>query len=1305
MAEVGVALLSASLNVLFESMASREVVDFIRGGNSVSDGLLDKLKITLRSVNSVLEDAEEKQFTKPAVRDWLDDLKDVVYDAEGILDEIATKALRRKLDAEIYITTGKVRNYISTFLTRKIEPKIKKIHDKLEFLAKQKDLIGLQEGAARNQSERLPTTSFVEPSCIFGRDNDKEAIINLLLSGDTRADDQKRVIAVVGMGGIGKTTLAQLVYNDRRVKEHFELAAWFCVSDEFVAFQLMKSMIGAITSSPCNIEDPNLLQVTLQKKLTGKKFLLVLDDVWTEKRIHQEFLTELLQYGAEGSKIIITTRNESVARAMHASASHPLKELPDGDCWSLFAKHALCDGSFDAHPKLEEIGRQLVKKCKGLPLAIKAIGALLWSKLEVDEWNKILRSELWDLPIGETNILPALGLSYKFLSSHLKRCFAYCSIFPKDYAFRKDHVILLWLAEGFLEQSRNETMEEVGDRYFFALVSRSLFQQQSGNKQRFIMHDLVNGLAKYVAGQFSFTIEGDSSDEIVNATRHSSYYGARFNTSNQIQEALHKTKQLRTFLALDWDVNLDKKLIHNLLPTLKCLRVFSLSYCRGVTELPNSISKIEHLRYLNLSFTRIRRLPNSICNLCNLQTLILRHTWVVALPRDMWKLVNLRHLDFIGTPIKEMPKQLGALKSLHTLTAFIASKGSGSGIQELGKLANLQGTLSILELQNVVSAEDALNARLEDKDHLKKLVLEWKADRSISKSERAIFDNLRPHSNLRSLTINHYGGKSFPNWVGHHSFSNLVSLYFYKCKYCCSLPPVGQLPSLQELTIVGFDGVLSVGPEFYGSTGSSSMKPFGALKVLRFEQMLNWKKWANLGEENVEAFPHLEELYIENCPKLTGWLPVHNPSLARLKIIECWQLVASLPMGLVVSLPRAPAICELVVVNGEKHLLVEKLQSGMQRLEIKGFHELESLERMMDSNTCIEELEVRDCSELMSLSSSSLPSILKSLRITNCGKLELSMDVNYSSLETLWLSDSCDSLTSLPLDLFPKLKYIHIDGCSNLESLSVPEQHDCDLVTSKIELSSCPNFLSFPKGGLRAPNLTSLSIEDCDSLRSLPDKMHQLLLSLKILDISGCPVMEFFPEGGWPSNVTEIYIAGCDKLIANWMGWGLQNCLSLLELSIVSSKDVESFPKVGLLPTSLIGLEISDFPYLSSLDQNGLQHLTSLEELEIYQCPKLRCMPEEGLPASLSNLRICHCPSLKYMPEGALPISLSLLFIDSCPELEDMPKLPPSLAVLEIERCPVLKKQYQSKKGEAWDKVAHVQRIVIDGDLIQMPEV
>jgi hypothetical protein len=1226
------AVLSAFLQALFDGMASQEFKDFFRN-RKLNEGVIEKLKIALLSAHKLREDAQKKQLTDPSVGEWLHKLKDAVYDAEDVLDEIATEALQRKLDVEFQTTAYKVRNSISTFFShfvKEIEPKIEKLVDRLEYLAKQKDVLRLTESVGEESSKRSHMTSLVEESCIFGRDGDKEKIISLLLSNDASGNENLCVIPIVGMGGIGKTTLAQLVYNDERVKEHFKVQAWVCVSDEFDVLKLTKTILEEVDSST-NVDSKNLnlLQHALNKKLMGNKFLLVLDDVWNENCADWEVLSNPFKSVAPGSMVIVTTRNDSVASIMRTAPTHRLNTLLEDDCWSLFAKHAFYDDNSDArHPELEVIGRKIVKKCQGLPLAAKTIGGFLRCKLDVDEWERILKSELWDSPTTiKTNILPALSLSYTYLPSHLKQCFAYCSIFPKDYVLNKYELVSLWMAEGFLKETKDKRMEEVGEDYLKDLTSRALLEQSSGNKSSFVMHDLVNDLAKYVSGQFTFKLGVDNSHEIVNQTRHLSYIREPFNNFKKF-EALYVARRLRTFFALNFqlppsDLYLTKSVPLDLLPNLRCLRVLSLSHYRNMTELPKSIGKIKHLRYLDLSSTPIKRLPNSICKLCNLQTLNLSGCKDLAsLPRDMQKLINLRHLDISGTAIKKMPMQLSSLKCLQTLTKFIIGKHSGACIEELGKLANLRGRLSVSELQNILSHSKALKACLNDRKYLEELVLKWNAlDNNISECQRSVLDNLRPHCNLKRLTIKNYGAESLPDWVGHHSFSNLVSLCLKNCKHCFNLPPLGQLPSLQDLSIIGFEGVIKVSCEFYG-INSSLVKPFGALKVIRFQQMLKWEEWSFFDAENKGgAFSQLEELYIVDCPKLTKRLPVHLPSLAKLEICGCPQLVD--------SFPKAPTVRKLQLAHCDEVLLRE-LPAGLQKLNIEGFSELESLPQGLVNSG----------------------ENLQKLTISRCMKLELTAQLNFSSLERLLLG-GCDSFKSFPLDLFPKLNEIQIVGCKNMESFTVSEQHGCDLVTLEIAIRDCPKFVSFPKGGIRAPKLRKFDVFGCTSLKSLPEKMHILLPSLIGFGIFGCPEVESFPEGGFPSNVKLIYICNCEKLFAGRMRWGLQKLPSVTVMRIIGNlEDVKSFPEPELLPSCLIHLCINGFQNMKSLDYKELQHLTSLEELWIDNCPKLKYMPKEGLPASLS--------------------------------------------IIKIDRCPLMKKQWHSKRRKEWRKIPNVDHILID---------
>ncbi|KAJ1432397.1 P-loop containing nucleoside triphosphate hydrolase [Sesbania bispinosa] len=1001
-------LMGAVFNVLLDRIASSEIVNFFK--KKKNDKLLKRLKIILLSVHAVLNDAEEKQMKNEAVKEWLEELKDVAFDADDLLDEIYTG---EKIKAKEVNT---LHSTLMNVYDNELEQKIEDVHERLEFIINQKEVLDLRVGKEVKMAHKTPTSSLIEERDVYGRDNDKETLVNLLLTHD--ADDEKiGVIPIVGMGGIGKTTLAQLVYNDHRRN--------------------------------------------LKMYLLKKKFLFVFDDVWNENYDNwDKFRSPFKHAGANGSKIVVTTRSGYVASIMQTIPPYNLSELSNEDCWDLFSKHAFDYGDSNVHQSVEKVGREIVRKCKGLPLAVKTLAGLLRSKSDMQEWYKVLNSEIWDLQDHESNILPALRLSYHYLPSHLKRCFAYCAIFPKDYEFEKENLILLWMAEGLLQQSkRHRRIEEVGNEYFCELVSRSFFQQSRRGKSCFLMHHLINDLAQFVSGTFSVKMEGNNSNEIEERTRHLSHIIAHSSSYVNLKD-VSKANHLRTFLqirTIGTSIDLFNNMPNDLLTKLRYLRVLSLVGAYFYS-LPDSIGELKHLRYLEVFDTEIIRLPESICSLYNLQTLKLVGCYkLMELPTDIHKLVNLRYLDIRGTCLKWMPLQISELKSLQKLSDFFVEEDYGSSIGELGELSNLHGALFIHYIENVVNHKDSEKAKLKEKDGLEKLSLDWggNGDTENTKHEKAILDSLQPHTNLKELDIYEYPGTEFPNWLGDYSFCNLVSLQLKGCKYCYKLPPLGQLPMLKELQIIKFEGLVNVGSEFYGNrTSVADERYFPALEILRIECMSSWEKWCSDAENaGSRAFCHLRELYIESCPKLTGDLPCNLPSLTLLVIRDCKRLLC--------SLPKAP--------------------------------------------------------------------LLRVLNIQNCEKLEFPVHAPWyhQSLTSLYLHDSCDSLMFLPLDLFPNLKSLDIWGCKNLEALTVSESDSTPQNLKSLHslcIRHCPNFISFPKGGFEAPMLTLLTINYCEKLNSLPEKMHDLMPSLKELQLRGCPQIE-------SSTMRPLRIRICNKLM------------------------------------------------------------------------------------------------------------------------------------------------------------------------------
>ncbi|CAN6692936.1 unnamed protein product [Malus baccata var. baccata] len=1245
LALVGGAALSGFFQQVFVKLDSQEVKNFIRGKKQ-TDGLLKKLRIELMSVNAVYDDAEQKQLRNPHVRLWLHELKEAVLDAEDLLDEIKTEVLRRKIEAEFGSSTSKVQDLISASLhafDESVDTKIREILETLSFNSKQKDAFGLKERCSHRISQTLPSTSLVEGSDVYGRDHEKETIIQLLLSDDVSCN-KIGVIPIVGMGGIGKTTLAQLLYNDDRVKQHFNARAWVCVSDEFDVVKITQTIYASVTKQTSDTTDLNQLQVKLKDALAGKKFLFVLDDVWNENYNIWDSLKRPFESGAHGSKIIVTARNDGVASTMGTLQTHYLKHLLEEECWFLFSKHAFKDASVD--PNLEEIGKKIVSKCKGLPLAAKSLGGLLRSESNVEEWENVLKSDIWELSEAKIDILPALWLSYQYLSPVLKRCFAYCSIFPKDYVFDKSKLILLWMAEDLLQPQKKTRLEDVGEKYFDDLISRSFFQYSSYSNHCFIMHDLMHDLATYVYGEFCIRLEDpDFSLDVVSKGRHFSYMQYSSNVDYERFDTIYEAKYMRTFI-LDRlysspNVRLD------LLLKLQHLRVLKLQ--GDISELPDLISNLKHLRYLDLCNTPIQKLPDTVCSLCNLQTLLVSGcAYLAELPTDLRRLINLRHLDFRGTKIKKMPPHMGKLKDLQTFGGeFVLSKDAGGYIDELKGFQHLSGNLHISGLQNIKHAEDALEAKLRDKK-LSEIHLKWEGDTTDSQNDSRVLGNLQPNTNLKVLAIKGYGGIKFPGWLGDESFSNLITLRLENCGYCFSLPALGRLTSLKRLEIDGLNGVELVGSEFYGSA-------FKSLEFLSFCSMREWQEWCFPGGEEEEGghFPNLCKLSLKNCPKLTGKLPLYYfPRLERLILQQ-------------VNIESLACSQECNKFNIELPSL-QYLSIGWCK-EFKSFPE----ESKFPS---LQYLSIEWCKEFKSFPEESKFPSLKNLKIWECPEFvgfPHGGGLHSPNLKKMEIN-RWKKFRSLPEEMhasLPSLQSLTIQGSKEFKSF--PEESKFPSLKN-LEIRECPEFVGFPHGGgLQAPNLKKMEINRCKKFRSLPEEMHASLPSLQSLTIHGSKEFKSFPEESKFPSLDYLEIMDCPEFrsLPEEMHASLP---SLQSLTIQGSKEFKSFPEESKFP-SLDYLEILDCPEFRSLPEEMHASLPSLQSLTIQGCKEFKSFPEESKFPSLDYLEILDCPEFRSLPEemhASLP-SLQSLTIQGSKELESFPEggLPSKLRSLSIRRC------------------------------------
>ncbi|GKV33020.1 hypothetical protein SLEP1_g41576 [Rubroshorea leprosula] len=795
---------------------------------------IKRLENNLESIQALLDDAEERQMKEKNITIWLGRLKEVCYDMEDVLDEWNTALLKLQVgeadQKNFSLFKGKVcRPFFSCFRCGQVVQrhdialKIKDINERLDEIAKGKDRYQLTARDVR-QPIRAESTSFTEVSKLQGRDEVKKNLIDSLLCGNSdEIESDVKMISIVGMGGIGKTALAQLVYNDEAVVAHFDKKIWVCVSEVFDRSRIAKAIIMGL-AEPDHASARNLDSLTLQillerirENIKGKKVLLVLDDVWTDDSESWESFNQAFKPAAPGSRVLVTTRKDTVVKTMKSSPDvFPLEQLSEDVCWKILCQEAFVGRGDEQCKNLEGIGKNIAKKCSGLPLAAKTLGSMLRSKKTREEWTNILNSEMWELDL-EAVFAPLL-LSYFDLPSAVRRCFLYCSTFRKGVEIERDDLIYQWMAQGYLNSSQNRGLEITGVEYFECLAARSFFQDlethEDGSIRACKIHDIVLDFARFLMGNEFVVKEVHPHDEnsgielFPEKTHHlllvlaenacfptplvgaeklrslsifKSDYSEEDETSNDHSEEDEtgndhseedETGNDHSKEDETRNDHAEEDEIGNLLIQLKHLR--SLIFCGGnINGFPEEVGKLMHLKLLDLSDSKLKRLPEAICGLLNLQSLFLRCCYSLeALPDKIEKLVNLRHLDTCGSGCSTYyPKGIGRLTSLRTLLGIVVSCDHNDDKKfSLGDLENLcqLRSLALVVRAPQIDANEARRAKLRSKIHLKHIELAgpWSSDETKT-------DNVSKVLNAPSQTnvITDWERPEFFRHVGAHALA------------------------------------------------------------------------------------------------------------------------------------------------------------------------------------------------------------------------------------------------------------------------------------------------------------------------------------------------------------------------------------------------------------------------------------------------------------------------------------------------------------------------------------------------------
>nr|GMC90905.1 disease resistance protein RPM1-like [Ipomoea batatas] len=851
MADAAVTFVLNQLSVLI-----REEYSLLGG---IGDDAQD-VKTAFDRLTAVLRVADETEEIDPQVKAWVKIVRELAYDAEDVLDEFLFRFGGGRSSVGFY---AKIKNIYTSVKNlrgrRRLGLQLRRIKARVNNISQEQPrLLTTSPHTVHSYNkwwyDSRGDALLLEESDLVGIENPKHFLVNLLLA----VDDDLRIHSVVGMGGLGKTTLVKRAYDDAKVMNHFQYRVWITISETFKIEELLKDAIKQLVEQtkqkpPQDFEamDSNKLKEFIKNILLGQRYIIVLDDIWDINA------WMAIKYSfprwSFGSRIVITTRNSeigaSTSRETHGGIVYPLEPLSYEDSWTLFCKKTFLGGSCPPH--LVSIAENILKRCDGLPLAIVVIARVLATKSgSIEEWERFQQSLNIQMESNDRmkSMKNLLSLSYYDLPYYLKYCFLYLSIFPEDVIINKNIVIRLWIAEGFIRENNQQVKEEVAEAYLNELLHRNLIilaeKGRDGRMRGFQVHDILREviLSKSVEQNFTIIATGQNRKPS-NKFRRLAIH--RFDdyilecTSSKIH-----LRSLQLFGPLSSSTvmsSLPKMLTAKYIP----LKVLDLRDAK-LQKIPEEVFNLFQLKYLSLRRTKLRSVSKSIGRLQNLETLDLKQTDVIELPKEILKLCKLRHLllyryqdewsnPWISMQSFNTPK-IGELLSLQKLCFIQAS--DTNVVSEIGKLTQLR-KLGVTKLRH--EDEDEI---LDIQHPLYVVPLRLRTLQLIGRLERV------------------------PQWLS--SLVGLTSLRLHGNRLVEDpLPFFQDLPMLTDLDL---------SKSYEGEGLCFKAKKFSKLKHL-FIRDCPALKWIRIEEG---ALHHLQNFYLDEC-KLLEQVPLGIHHLSNLK--------------------------------------------------------------------------------------------------------------------------------------------------------------------------------------------------------------------------------------------------------------------------------------------------------------------------------------------------------------------------------------------------------------------------------------
>ncbi|XP_020972847.1 disease resistance protein RPM1 [Arachis ipaensis] len=713
MAEIAVSFV---LDQLFPLL--RDKARTLQGAHKEFEDVKDELE----SICAFLKDADTRAakdnnaLDDDGIKSWVRQLREAAFQIEDLVDEYLIYQQQWPSHSGVAASLCKAASLIKNLKRRhRLASDAQDIKSRVRGIKERSERYGFHCSSRESHSAKSHDTRmaslFMEEAEVVGVEATRDELVGWLVEGTT----DRTVISVVGMGGLGKTTLAKKVYDDTNVTANFECRAWITVSQSYTIEGLLRNMLDQFYKErreapvPAAVDlsrmDQESLIEEVRSYLQQKRYVVVFDDIWNVNFWGQ---IEFAVYdNKKGSRVMITTRSMNVAEFCRRSSFvniHNLRPLSQEKSWELFCKKAFrfdLDGR--CPEELADISFEIVKKCKGLPLAIVAIGGLLSTKEKnAIQWRKL--SENLSLEFEKnphlSGITKILALSYDDLPYNLKACFLYFGLYPEDYLVNSERLIWQWIAEGFVKHQKGKTLEQVAEQYLTELIHRSLVQasiEVDGKVESCQVHDLFRDLIVRNMEDLSFArfVTKEDQSPIVGITRRLAIANS---PDDFIRSLSSSTRSLHVFRVEE----LSETFVKSIVKKCRLLRVLNFRDA-PLGQVPENLGKLLHLRYLSLRNTDIRTLPKSIGKLQNLETLDLRQTRVREIPKEINKLKKLRHLIAYHLNFKvdfrmswdwekgvQMNGAVGSLTSLQTLCLVKANHGGVELLSELGKLKHLR---------------------------------------------------------------------------------------------------------------------------------------------------------------------------------------------------------------------------------------------------------------------------------------------------------------------------------------------------------------------------------------------------------------------------------------------------------------------------------------------------------------------------------------------------------------------------------------------------------------------------------------